>query len=512
MILRPHRVWAVALRDLRQRTGRHWYRLPLTALLLLLPAGILGMELSGPVAPTRQTGSGSALPIVAGDIPGALADRLVRGSGSDVTLSGGNPLIARGVRVPNEIRRVLDTLPGADAVTVRRYRPPVRLPGRSLLIALLAISLLTGPLAESLPGERARHTLEVLLSAGISRAELVGGKWLAWTSAATSTALLAAASSVVSGVQAGGWWIAALPIFIATAVALGLWLVRGVADIVGGAAAPMRVLPVVSMAMAGAAYAAGSVHPLLGVSVPLGGALLVAADVYDGPAALAATALASSGWIALLLAGTARGLDRAGETAEALHPRVLGVLVAALVAWWMPVASPAVWKLAGNAGAAGSMAAAVGAGGLALLAIATITEARALVPARHEAGRAAAGPAVAIGAGLGLVALLLVTAVPAGGVSLVPSPFAERLLAGMQPAASAGTLAILAAVLGQALVFFRVLAGRCGATVAATTWILVVGIASPVAGTLTGLAAAYAWTRAGTLAAGTCLAIVALFA
>ena len=36
-----------------------------------------------------------------------------------------------------------------------------------LLIAILAISLLTGPLADTLPGERARRTLEVLLTAGI---------------------------------------------------------------------------------------------------------------------------------------------------------------------------------------------------------------------------------------------------------------------------------------------------------------------------------------------------------
>ncbi|MFT4571051.1 MAG: hypothetical protein ACI8TX_002071 [Hyphomicrobiaceae bacterium] len=514
LVLRPARVWAVALRDLRQRTGKHWYRLPATALVLLVPAGVIGFELSSPHVATVTSNSGITLPVVGGNVPTILADQLQRGDGSDVSLSGGEPLVVTGLRVPRQIRKVLNTLPGADAVAVRRYRPPIRLPGRSLLLALLAISLLTGPLAETLPGERARNTLEVLLSAGISRAELVGGKWLAWTLAASSTALLAAAATVVSGVQEAGVWILGLPLFIASGVAFGLWLVRGVADIVGGAAAPMRVLPIVSMGMAGAAYGVASIHPLAGAAVPLGGPLLVAGGVFVGPSCVAMATFASAGWISLALAATARGLDRSGDSGGTPAPSVIGVVVAAAAAWWLPVAGPGVWTLAGNPGAAGSVTVSILAGGLALIAVASITNARAIVTEKSV-------PVpdlflyfrrIGVGVGVGVVAWLVLRVLPSADLGLIPDAFAHRLAVGTAPSAAAGVFPALVAAAGQSAVFFGVVAARSGAVVACCAWVLVISIAAPLHGIATGLAAALAWSRAGTLAAGACLAVVAVLA
>ena len=48
----------------------------------------------------------------------------------------------------------------------------------------------------------------------------------------------------------GGWWLLGLPLFIGSAVAFGLWLVRLVDDVVGGSAAPMPVQELNVLALA----------------------------------------------------------------------------------------------------------------------------------------------------------------------------------------------------------------------------------------------------------------------
>jgi hypothetical protein len=506
MILRGSRVLAVARRDLRQRTGKRWYRLPATALALLLPASALSIHLAAPDATKIETSSGQHLPAVAGVIPKALEGRLTYGEPTDVTLSGDNPVVARGVRIPKAIRAELNTLPGSERVAVKRYRPPIRLPGRSLLIALLAISLLTGPLAETLPGERSRHTLEVLLSAGISREELIGGKWLAWTAASTSTAWIAAAAAVIAGVQPAGLWFFGLPLAIGTGVALGLWLVRGVGDIVGGAATPMRVLPVVSMAMGGLAYAALSVHPFAAAAVPLGGALMVAGDVLSDPASVIAAALATAFWVGLMLKATSFSIDGYNDGGSARIPGALGVSAAASVAWGLAVAGPGVWTGAGNPGAAGSLALSVGAGGLVLACVALVAAGRSGgLGFRTEATGLLQGSGLALA--ILLVAVGLFSVVPAGAALPFQStadssnPYLARLAVGLQPLGANNSAAALAAIIGQALLFFGIVARRSGPLVAVVTFTLIVGLANPILAIVFASAAAAAWTRGGTLAA-----------
>lgn len=521
--LRPRRIWAVTLRDLRQRTGKKWYRLPATALALLLPAGVLGFSIPKPVTPMAVSESGTQLPVVGGEVPQALADRLQKGPGSDVSLRGQSPVIVTGLSIPREVREVLATLPEADKLKRKRFRPPIRLPGRSLLLALLAISLLTGPLAETLPGERSRNTLEVLLSAGISRAELVGGKWLAWTMAASSTALLAAFTTVAVGKQTPGLWILGLPVFIGTGVALGLWLVRRVADIVGGAAAPMRVLPIVSMGLAGVAYALSSLHPLLGPAVPIGGILLVAGDVFVDPVSVFVACVVSALWVIGALAITARDLDRSGDSRVPRFPNTALPIAAGTMAWWLPVVSPGIWTLAGNPGAAGSLAGAATGGGLALLLVAIVSHARTTVPqiAQQQPASSLAGgngedipsfvsPSL-IGLGLGILVGSLAMVLPSGSNPLLHPVFAARLSAPFEAATLGGFLPVVVGALGQGALFFGVIAARGGAILAATAWLLIIASAAPVHGALSAVAAAYAWSKGGTLAATLCLLAAALF-
>lgn len=511
MILRPSRVLAVARRDLRQRTGKRWYRLPATALALLLPASAFSIHMAKPEAARVTTESGASLPAVAGEIPESLQGRLTYGEPTDVTLKGDNPIIARGVRVPSAIRAELDSLPGAERVRVERFRPPVRLPGRSLLIALLAISLLTGPLAEALPGERSRRTLEVLLSAGISREELIGGKWLAWTAASTATAWIAAVTAVLAGVQSAGLWFLGLPLAIGTGVGLGLWLVRGVGDLVGGAATPMRVLPVMSMAMGGVAYGALSFHPFAAALVPLGGALMVAGDVLSDPASLAVATLGTAFWVGLMLKATAHSIDRYNEGGGARVPGAIGASIAAAIAWGFAVAGPGIWTVAGNPGAAGSLALSVGAGGLVLVCVAMVTG------GRHGGFGFQSNPiGIAQGTGLAVAVLAaggaLLAVAPASALhpltqsDAAAGPFAVRLAMGLQPMGVDNFAATASALVGQALFFFGIVARRSGAAVSVIAFTLIVGLANPLLAIVISTAAAAAWSRGGTVAAFLALA------
>lgn len=504
MMLRPSRLLAVAHYEMRSHmAGRQGLRFAALAAVLLLPVGMLRLPFSAvsrpyeaaPPPSVRAADSADALaprlPTVRGILPPALAGKVMLDAGSEVEIVSESPLRLRAETVPADLREVLETLPEPASVEVRRYRPPVRLPGRSLLIAILAVSLLTGPLAEALPGERARRTLEVLLSAGVSRAELIGGKWLAWTLSATLTAWLAAAGSCLNSVQTPGWWLLGLPLFIASSVAFGLWLVRLVDDVVGGAAAPMRVLPVVAGLLGLLARSLQPVSPVLAAMVPLGGPLLLAADILTTPASVLAGALGSAVFVSAALALTGRDLDRFEIVAGIQRHGAIGLGAVALLLWWLAVAGPAVWTLAGNAKAVSPLSSSLLAGGLALLGCASIACAREGVWPWPVVSRSA------VLGGL-LVGVLLASGGPFALRFGTPPTWAldlsARLVGGATPSLDAPGAA-LACLVGQAWLFRFVVARRAGWLVGALLWTLAIAPFDP-------LAAAPAALALGLLASG----------
>ncbi|HYC53505.1 MAG TPA: ABC transporter permease subunit, partial [Candidatus Binatia bacterium] len=480
-VVRPSRLLAVARYELRSHNaGSQGRRFLLLALVLLLPAGLIPSPLASVGTAGRRETPVPVLdkPVaVRGVVPDLLRQHLTVSPAGEAEIVGESPVRVRAPDVPDDLRAALNTLPGKPRVEVRRYRPPVRLPGRSILIAILAISLLTGPLAEALPGERARRTLEVLLSAGISRAELVGGKWLTWTAWASVTAYAAAATSIVSGVQPAGLWLLGLPLFIGAAVALGMWLVRLVDDVVGGAAAPMRVLPAAASLMAGVAWSFHSISPALSAAVPLGGPLLVAADMLDRPIDVAAAAAGTALFTSWLLVRTGADLDRFDAAGGVRRHGAIGLASVATILWWLAVAGPAVWILAGNAQATAALPRSYLAGGAALLGCALLACAReGRLPWTALTARAAAWSA-AIGLLLGMSGplALRIAAPPAWA-----QPLAERLLSAAVPDLSSAPIAGLVAIAGQTWLFRFVLAPRSGWVVACVLWAVAVSPFDPL--------------------------------
>lgn len=469
--MRPARLWAVAWRDLRLvHAGRGWWKLPALALGLLLPIGVAPVEL-----PTHL----EALPARAmGEIPPELAQDIESAPAAPVRFVGQDPVVVKATRLPEATRAALDTLPG-ETVTVHDLGQSPELPGRSLLVALLALSLLTGPLAESLAGERSRGTLTSLRSAGISSAELVGGKWLAWTLAATGTTLLVALSGVLSGAQTLGVWPLGLPLVAATAVALGLWLGRGAADEVGAATRTMRVLPIAALVLGGLAYGLRSVHPALGAGVPLGGALLLSGDLGTGPlellAALTGNALASA-W---MLRSVARSLD--GEPDWLDLPglaRASGLAGAALLCWWLPVLGPGIWGVAGNHALSANLDPALGVavGAAMLLGILTVDLARDTQP--REWSRPCGGEVV-----YGAAAGALLSFLPA--LPLLDGPLAEMALdRSLWARIPDHPVALLS--LPVLALFFWDLLRRASDVLAVLAWTLVLFPVDPLTGVVSG--------------------------
>lgn len=481
---------AVARRDLAiVHAGRGWWRLPALALGLLLPAG--GM----PIGLERAPAAG--LPVVAGEPPEALRGQVQVAPNARARLEGAAPVVVHAAAVSAPLRAALDTLPGPRVRPVS-LDPPRRLPGRSLVVALLAISLLTGPLSESLPGERSGRTLEVLLSASLRRSELVLGKWLCWTLYGGGLALLAAAGGMASGVQAPGLWPLALPIVAGSAVALGFWLVRGAADEVAGAGVPMRVLPAAALILGGLGWAISGAHPALAALVPMGGALLVASGVLVGPGMLALAALGSGLAIAALLLAVARALDGGGRSRPD-RARTWGPALLAPPLVWLPVAGPGLWAVAGNPNLALPEGAGVAAAGALAAALAAVLLARdGELGARIGGARGAALGALA---GLALGALL--RGIQASGLQIPASgalaPLLERLA---QSPAEAGPLALGAWVLGQTLLFRAALPARLGWPASILLFTLAAHPLDPLGGLALGLGLAALARREGLTAAG----------
>jgi hypothetical protein len=491
--MRPSRVVAVAWRDLRLvHGGKGGWKLPVVALLLLLPAGAL----PSPEAPLSRG------PRASGDIPAALASKIEHRPRNPVQLVGSEPVVVRSSQLPDPLREALDTLPGPSVRLVRSV-DELRLPGRSLLVALLAISLLTGPLAESLAGERKRGTLETLLTAGLSRFELIAGKWLAWTGAASASTLVVAISGILGGSQDAGLWPIGLPLVAASAVALGLWLGRGAADEIAGAARTMRVLPVAAFGLGLLAYALSTVSEPLGAAVPLGGALLVAGDLLQGPVNLGASALGTALGVAPLLGHTGASLDEVGLRRPRRLGELMGLVGAAAVCWWLPVAGPAAWALAGNPELAARLprdVALMTAGAL-LASIALVEHLRDHQPWELPDGRRLA---LGIPAGLGLGLALGLLALPVPEQPIL-AELAPRLSSGLVPLASLP--AALLVVVGLESLFRGLLQRRYGPLVSTLAWTLICCPLDPLVGLLSGLSLSWVARRGGWLAAALAHAI-----
>lgn len=468
--MRASVIAAVAWRDLRRvMSGRKRWALPLLAAALLLPTGALPM---GPAASPPSAQSAPLPPGVRGEIPDILLGQLRADPTAEVRILPGPPITVEAPWVSRRLRAALDSQTPQPAVVFRRHSTPLRLPGRTLLVALIAISLLTGPLAESLPGEREENTFETLLAAALSRWELVLGKWLAWTSAASGAALLAAISGIATGAQSPGPWLLGLPLALGVAVAVGLWLVRQAGDLIGGAAAPMRVIPSAAVLALGLAWGASQASPLLGAALPLGGALLLTGGILDDPASIAVCALSSLATIGALLAVTARDLQR---TARRAGPSSATLLLWSALCWWLPVAAPATWSAAGR-GDLVDASSGVRAAGILLVLLAATEAARRTRPAEWR--RPSVTGILWGGASGGALALLSVlpTALPLDG------PLATRFLA--EPSGLLGAVALGA---GCELVFRGTLTQRLGRWPALAAWVAIVCPLDPLLGIASGL-------------------------
>lgn len=508
-MVRPSRLLAVTRYELRTHMGgRPALRLLGVAVTLMLPISTLSFpRLGGPSATTAQEAAAPPKIAVRGHIPAALSDKFVQAENSPYELRGEHPVTVVGTSVGGDVRAALDGLEGQRLLEIRNFPLIPRLPGRSLLIAILAVSLLTGPLAEALPGERARRTLEVLLTAGISRGELIGGKWLAWTGTAVLTAACASGVAYWRGLQPLGWWLAGIPLFIASAVAIGLWLVRLVDDVVGGSAAPMRVLPVAATAMAVVAGLVAKANPVAAAAVPLGGPLLVAADLFRSPAQALSATVGTVFFVTALLWRTGSELDRVDTFSTPTRWGALGLCGIATTLWWLTVGGSAVWFGGGPAASelVTPLPRAMTVGSLALLACALIAVAR--------DSRRRAVPVLSMSpSGVKIVAPFLITLALALSGPLpeldLPAGFPTlhimlaRIREGAVPSTMMGslaaTVAALTSVFGQSVLFRAVVAPRVGWVLASGLWAVAVCPLSPwsallASGALGAMAERFGW-------------------
>jgi hypothetical protein len=338
--VRPARLWAIARQDWAFELGGRQG--------LVLPGLLVGL-LAGPaLAPRLEERSPTEGFRVEGDVPAAVAALPTDPDGRLLTFRRAPERLEVEGEIPPEVRAALDG--PTPAVTVEGIGAPPRLPGRSSLFGLLSSSTLSGAVAASIGGERSRKTLGVLLAAAVSRAEVVGGKALAWSWVGLASVLGAAGTSVALGRVAPGWWLLPLATVPLATVALGFWLVRRATDVVSGTATSMRVLPAVVAGAGLVAFLLGVRAPLLGALVPIGGALIAAGDAWPGalPAIVAAgSTLALS---AAALAATVRDLEEVPSEEHRDAPWLEAAAVAALGAacWWNPVCAPLLYAAAGR--------------------------------------------------------------------------------------------------------------------------------------------------------------------
>jgi hypothetical protein len=455
--MRPDRILAIANRDLHiELGGRRGWLLPLVATI------ILGPMAAAPPLPEKPLYLGDLM--VGGDVPQEVRDLpRIRFDEERALLrfeapspENGGVWILHGDSVPIEVREVMEAQTEGPTTEVVNPREP-QFPNRSLFLALIAASVLTGSISQSIPGERTARTLEALLTAGITRGELVLGKWLAWGGFGGTVALAAAVVTLLLGRQAPGWWLLPLPLVSFGTVALGFFLVRRANDVVGGATVAIRVLPAVLTVSGLLSWYLGTLDPYYGALIPIGGALVAAGDTWPGAGPPLVAALSTLALCAGALTITARDIIEGERAADDRgHRASLFTGGLALLGWWGGVLSSLVWMLGGNSDVAAQLNPASGplAGAASLLLLVMIKLGRALRPL-DVVGVVPPPPVTwltAIGAGLALS----LTA-PLSG--LVPSPELASLieararLEGALNPVWAGPLTLLAVIVGQELLF-----------------------------------------------------------
>lgn len=339
-----------------QLGGRQGVFLPVLGLLLLTPAAVLKWELPETPPPPPEIRVSGDVPEAVKAVPSVVvADRGIRFKQVD----GVTHVVTSSV--PDEIRAALD---GDDrTVTFEPVRLYIEFPGRMLWIALIAGSLLTGGTSESLPGERSRKTLETLLSAAITRGELVVGKWLAWSAIGVSGVTLAAILALALGRVTLGMWVFPLLSVPAAVVAFSFYLVRRTSDVIGASAVTLRVMPVVLASLGIAALIIGFENPLLGAAIPLGGAVVAAGGSWPGVAPPLVATLITGSLTLISLGITARDLTADDGPPNAFDPRFTtfaGVTTSLMIGHWIAVAGPVLWASAGNPRLAGDLSPAAG--------------------------------------------------------------------------------------------------------------------------------------------------------
>lgn len=471
--MRPSRILAIARRDLRMEfAGRRGAALPLIASALLFP-----LAASPPLAdlqelapPIRVTGSPPPAVVALDDVVAVAVD-----DDPDVGFSAQpDGLHVYGRRIDRRVRDALSTLePGLETRVIEGTPLPV--PQRSLLLALLSASILTGGIGQSIPGERTSRTLETLLTTSVSRAEIVAGKCLAWASFGGGFALLATLATLFLGRQPPGWWVLPVPLVSLGTVALGFWLVRRANDVIGGTTVAIRVLPAALTILGLAAWWIGLSSPLLGAAVPLGGALVAAGAIWPGPAPALVSTASTLALVAVALQGAARDLD-AGERAQDDRGLLAALTTTGMAwaGWWAAILGALVWTIAGAPERTALFTTAQGwSGGAAVLGLLVLVKwGRALDPSRalgtHRSS-AAAWPLAVLAGPVFALALALPDA---------PVTLAEQAAARLHAPFASGTAldlstatAFLAAAVAQELLFrgwLRRQIGSVGATVAAT--------------------------------------------
>lgn len=484
-MLRPSRLFAIARRDLAQNLqGRRGLVLSGVTGLLLLPAAAVPINLPDRMPDPPRT-------IVVGDVPDEVLalDRVQRPPGRGAVLRfterEDGRLEVQGQIIP---RRVRDALDGEHpALTLVEDTPEVPYPGRTALLALISASVLTGGISESIGGERSRKTLQALLSAAISRQELVVGKWLAWSGYAAVSAWFAAAVSILTGRAEIGWWLLPLPMVAAGTVATGLFLVRHASDVVSGAAVSLRVLPALLAITGFVAWYFSDISPLFSAALPVGGALLASGSTWPGPVTPLVATASTGLYIALLLWRTAAGLEQPAPPPESTVQRLRRAsLVTAMAAmcWWLPVAAPLLWGAAGNPVLTAELPARAGviAGGLSLVTMACLHMGRERSPL-EALGLTRPPTWTWLLAPVSAVLLLLALHLPGldGSWGPLTAAAAERLARANQPS-SLGVLPFVLGAIGQQLVFRGWLQRSAGPVIAVLAAAIVLTPLDPLVG------------------------------
>jgi hypothetical protein len=148
-----------------------------------------------------------------------------------------------------------------------------------------------------------------------------------------------------------GLWLLPLPTVAMSTVALGLFLVHRAEDVVSGATVSLRILPAVLTCSGLAAWLIGNEHPLIGASVPIGGALIAAGNTWSGIAPPLIASASSLTLTAGLLAYTANHIEQLLPLERPLMRglAVTGVsFITTAFCWWTPVIGPLLWATGGN--------------------------------------------------------------------------------------------------------------------------------------------------------------------